>query len=217
MSRSETGPNPLSRPGGSSLPRGPAPNGFVTAETAVVLPVLVLLTALLITGIAAGAAQIRCVDAAAAGARALARGEPADIAHARALAAAPAGARGEADTRDGLIRFRVSAEVGPPGTMWAGVGFHVEHVAVAAVEELPPEALPDAPGAQDTRDTREARETRGTQDTQDTPRAQDTRGTPEARGTRGTPRAQGIQDTQDAPEVQGTPHRPRVDDASAPP
>ncbi|WP_406285115.1 TadE family type IV pilus minor pilin [Embleya sp. NBC_00896] len=111
----------------------------MTAETAVVLPVLVLLTAVLILGIGAAAAQIRCVDAAQAGARALARGEPVAVARARALAAGPVGARIDVVTRDGLIRFRVAAEVAPPGALWAGVGFHVEHSAVAAAEdEVPP-------------------------------------------------------------------------------
>nr|WP_272923984.1 TadE family type IV pilus minor pilin [Streptomyces sp. SID3343] len=125
------------RPSRSSR-RGGA-DGFVTAEAAVVLPVLVLLTAVLVAGIAAAAAQIRCVDAAQAGARALARGEPDAVAAARVLAAAPAGARMEAVTRDGLVRYRVLADVGPPGALWAGVRFHVEHSAVAAVEgEAPP-------------------------------------------------------------------------------
>ncbi|MGC0422174.1 TadE family type IV pilus minor pilin [Embleya sp. AB8] len=114
-------------------------NGFVTAETAVVLPVLVLLTAMLVSGIGAAAAQIRCVDAAQAGARALARGEPREVAVARARAAGPGGARTEVSGGDGLVRFRVAAEVGVPGAAWAGVRFHVEHAAVAAVEdEVPP-------------------------------------------------------------------------------
>ncbi|WP_170222222.1 TadE family type IV pilus minor pilin [Embleya hyalina] len=111
----------------------------MTAETAVVLPVLVVLTAVLTAGIGAAAAQIRCVDAAQAGARALARGEPTEVAVARASAAGPVGARTGVSGGDGLVRFRVSAEVGVPGAAWAGVTFHVEHTAVAAVEaEAPP-------------------------------------------------------------------------------
>ncbi|MFI6981880.1 TadE family type IV pilus minor pilin [Embleya sp. NPDC050154] len=114
-------------------------DGFVTAETAVVLPVLVLLTAVLVSGLGAAAAQIRCVDAAQAGARALARGEPMAVAQTRARAAGPAGARTEVSGGEGLVRFRVAAEVGVPGAAWAGVRFHVEHVAVAAAEdEVPP-------------------------------------------------------------------------------
>ncbi|WP_439675658.1 TadE family type IV pilus minor pilin [Embleya sp. MST-111070] len=111
----------------------------MTAETAVVLPVLVVLTAVLTAGIGAATAQIRCVDAAQAGARALARGESTEVAVARASAAGPAGARTGVSGGDGLVRFRVAAEVGVPGAAWAGVTFHVEHTAVAAVEaEAPP-------------------------------------------------------------------------------
>src|SRR4051794_24361822 len=69
------------RPGRSS--RWGGTDGFVTAEAAVALPVLVLLTAVLVAGIGAAAAQIRCVDAAQAGARALARGEPGAVVAAR--------------------------------------------------------------------------------------------------------------------------------------
>ncbi|MEW5632860.1 TadE family type IV pilus minor pilin, partial [Streptomyces hydrogenans] len=44
--------------------------GFVTVEAAVVLPVLALFAMALLWALAASAAQIRCVDAARAGARA---------------------------------------------------------------------------------------------------------------------------------------------------
>src|SRR5882757_7128413 len=56
-------------------PAGRGDGGYVTAEAAVVIPVLVTLTGLLIWGLMAGAAQVRCVDAARAGARAAARSE----------------------------------------------------------------------------------------------------------------------------------------------
>lgn len=49
--------------------------GFVTVETAMTLPVLALFTVTLLWGLAAAAAQIRCVDAARAGARVAARAE----------------------------------------------------------------------------------------------------------------------------------------------
>lgn len=128
-----------SEPRADTAHRGRAANGFVTAETAVVMPVLILLTAVSVSGIGAAAAQIRCVDAAQAGARALARGEPAEVARERARAAGPVGARTEVSRADGLVRFRVAGEVGVPGAAWAGVRFHVEHVAVAAMEdEVPP-------------------------------------------------------------------------------
>ncbi|MEU1130279.1 TadE family type IV pilus minor pilin, partial [Streptomyces sp. NPDC005900] len=47
--------------------------GFVTAEAAVVLPTLVLFTMALVWTLLAVCAQIQCVDAARAGARAAAR------------------------------------------------------------------------------------------------------------------------------------------------
>jgi hypothetical protein len=50
--------------------------GFVTAEAAVVLPVLVMFTMALVWALMVVAAQIQCVDAARAGARAAARQDP---------------------------------------------------------------------------------------------------------------------------------------------
>ncbi|MFI9104200.1 TadE family type IV pilus minor pilin [Streptomyces fildesensis] len=83
--------------------------GFVTAEAAVALPVMVLFTAGLLSGLMAVAAQIQCVDAARAGARAAARSEPEAAALAAARAAAPRGAAVSL-ARDGeLVRVRVTA------------------------------------------------------------------------------------------------------------
>src|SRR5687768_15271391 len=65
--------------------------GMVTAETAVVLPVLLLVLAGAVAAVTVVGAQLRCVDAAREGARAAARGE--DVATVRALTfrAAPDG------------------------------------------------------------------------------------------------------------------------------
>lgn len=68
-------------------------DGFVTAETAVVIPVLVAVVAALIWGLMAVCARIECVDAARAGARAAARSEPRAAVFSAARSAAP-GARG---------------------------------------------------------------------------------------------------------------------------
>ncbi len=64
---------------------------MVTAETAVVLPVLLLVLAGAVAAVTVVGAQLRCVDAAREGARAAARGD--DVATAQALAqrAAPDG------------------------------------------------------------------------------------------------------------------------------
>lgn len=82
--------------------------GYVTAEAAVVIPTLVTLAALLIWGLTAAGAEIRCVDAARAGARAAARSEtPADVLRV-ARAAAPDGAKVAVRRSDGLVRVRVT-------------------------------------------------------------------------------------------------------------
>ena len=73
-----------------------------------VIPVLVTLTGLLIWGLMAGAAQVRCVDAARAGARAAARSEAAGEVTRVARLAAPAGAQVSV-SRDGeLVHVRVT-------------------------------------------------------------------------------------------------------------
>lgn len=66
---------------------------MATAEFAVAIPALVLVAALLISGLSAGIDQVRCVDASRAAVRLLARGEPVGAVQAEARAHAPAGAR----------------------------------------------------------------------------------------------------------------------------
>ena len=66
--------------------------GMVTAETAVVLPVLLLVLAGAVAAVTVVGAQMRCVDAAREAARAAARGEPVDVVHAIAARTAPSGA-----------------------------------------------------------------------------------------------------------------------------
>ncbi|WP_436232817.1 TadE family type IV pilus minor pilin [Actinacidiphila alni] len=87
----------------------PRPDGgYVTAEAAMVIPVLVALTAALIWGLMAAAAQVRCVDAARAGARAAARSEaPGDVRRV-AREAAPPGARVSVTRSGDLIRVTVT-------------------------------------------------------------------------------------------------------------
>ena len=87
-------------------PRGD--RGYVTAETAMVIPLLVALTGLLVWGVMAAAAQVRCVDAARAGAREAARSEaPADVLQA-ARAAAPAGARVSVRREGDMFHVRIT-------------------------------------------------------------------------------------------------------------
>ncbi len=83
------------------------------------MPALVLFTLTLLWGIVAGAAQIQCVDAARAGARAAARSEPEQSVLAAARAAAPQGADVVLERVGELWRVRVEAPApGPaPWTM----------------------------------------------------------------------------------------------------
>src|SRR3954454_24439754 len=95
--------------------------GFVTAESAVVLPVLVLFAMGLVWGLLVVAAQIQCVDAARTGARAAARQDPADAVTAVARAAAPRGATVTVGREGDQVRVVVVAK--PP--MLHGLPFDV--------------------------------------------------------------------------------------------
>ncbi|MEW2449085.1 TadE family type IV pilus minor pilin [Streptomyces parvulus] len=104
--------------------------GFVTAETAVVLPVLVVFAMALVWGLLVVAAQIQCVDAARTGARAAAREDSDDAVVAAARDAAPPGARVTVGRQTGLVRVVVVAE--PPALH--GLPFEVREEAVASAE-----------------------------------------------------------------------------------
>jgi hypothetical protein len=86
--------------------------GYVTAETAMVLPILALLLAVALWSIAVAAAQLRCIDAARDGARAIARGEPDAIAIEVARVAAPSGAQVDVRHDGDRIVVVVSARLG---------------------------------------------------------------------------------------------------------
>jgi hypothetical protein len=66
---------------------------MVTAELAVLLPSLVLLLVLGLRAVAAGVAELGCVDAARTAARSAARGDPLPAAKAAGAALAPRGAQ----------------------------------------------------------------------------------------------------------------------------
>ncbi|MDF6043209.1 pilus assembly protein [Streptomyces sp. JH14] len=83
--------------------------GAVTAEAAMVIPVLLLFALALVWALMAAAAQIRCVDAARAGARAAARSEPEAQVLAVARSAAPDRARVDLERAGELWRVRVDA------------------------------------------------------------------------------------------------------------
>lgn len=104
---------------------------MVTAEIAVILPVLVVVTSLLITLVGVAGDASRTSDAARSAARSLsvgtARAEVVD----RVLGLAPAGARVEISSDGTLVRVRVSA----PGRRWGPLTLPApDATAVAALE-----------------------------------------------------------------------------------
>ncbi|MET7609651.1 TadE family type IV pilus minor pilin [Streptomyces seoulensis] len=108
-----------------------ADQGFVTAEAAVVLSVLVAFTMALVWGLLAVAAQIQCVDAARTGARAAARQDPPEAVVRLTKEAAPSGATVVVAREGEQVRVTVTAR--PP--VLTGLPFEVREEAVAAAEE----------------------------------------------------------------------------------
>jgi hypothetical protein len=109
--------------------------GTATAELAVVLPAVVLLGASGVWAVAAAAAQLRCVDAAGTGARALARGETTAAVSQAVAEVAPAGAAVSISRTGDLAVVEVRMTVRLPGP-WPrdGPGLVVGDRAVAALE-----------------------------------------------------------------------------------
>jgi Flp pilus assembly protein TadG len=91
--------------------------GMVTAETAVVLPVLLMVLVGAVGAVVVVGAQLRCVDAAREGARAAARGEPAGVVTDVAGRAAPDGAVTDVATTEETVAVTVSATVSPLGPL----------------------------------------------------------------------------------------------------
>ncbi len=109
--------------------------GSVTAEFAVALPAVVAVLAVAMSAVAAATAQVRCVDAARAGARAAARGESASAALAAATSAAPSGATVRLRRDGNTVRVEVRGRMSLLGALG---GRHIS-VPVGAAEEAPVE------------------------------------------------------------------------------
>lgn len=86
---------------------------MVTAEAAMVIPVLLLVTVALAWLVTLGIAQVRCVDAAREAARLAARGEPPEMVTAAAQRAGPRGTQAFVDSRGDVVTVRVEAVVVP--------------------------------------------------------------------------------------------------------
>lgn len=89
--------------------------GSATAETAVLLPVLVIVLAAAVWVLACLAAQLECVDAARAAARAAARGDTPAAVRTVGERLAPAGAAVRVSTGDGTVQVLVTAQARPFG------------------------------------------------------------------------------------------------------
>ncbi|HEY0506969.1 MAG TPA: TadE family type IV pilus minor pilin [Blastococcus sp.] len=103
---------------------------MVTAETAVVLPVLFLVLVGAVAAITVVGAQLRCVDAAREGARAASRGEDAGVVTALVQRAGPAGASGTVSTGGEEVRVTVSARIAPLGPVPLQITVTAEAVAM---------------------------------------------------------------------------------------
>jgi hypothetical protein len=86
---------------------------MVTAEAAMVIPVLLLVTVALAWLVTLGIAQVRCVDAAREAARLAARGEPAAAVTAAAERAGPRGTTAVVDESADTVTVDVEAAVVP--------------------------------------------------------------------------------------------------------
>jgi hypothetical protein len=110
-------------------------SGAVTAEAAVVLPVLVLFTLGLAWLVALGATQVRALDAARETARAVARGEDRATSVGLGRRVATGGAQISVLDEGATVRVRVDAPVRGPGGIFALLPtYHARADAVAAKE-----------------------------------------------------------------------------------
>ncbi|WP_176611599.1 TadE family type IV pilus minor pilin [Actinomadura sp. WMMB 499] len=87
---------------------------MATAEIAVALPSLVLVTAIVLWGMTAVATQLTCNDAARTGARAAARGEPLPAVREMVAQAVPEGATVKVTRDAATVHVDVSVHVEPP-------------------------------------------------------------------------------------------------------
>lgn len=115
---------------GGRAPRA-GDRGSVTAEMAVALPALVMVLAIVLGGVSAGVAQVRCLDAARDAARQLARGEDPAGARRTVTATAPGAMMELASTGD-QVEVVVHQRVEVAGLP---TGFVVRGRAVARVEQ----------------------------------------------------------------------------------
>lgn len=103
---------------------------MVTAETAVVLPVLLLVLAGAVAVVTVVGAHLRCVDAAREGARAAARGADVAVVTEIVRRAAPSGAIATVAVGQDEVRVTVTAGIAPLGPVPVDVPVSAEAVAL---------------------------------------------------------------------------------------
>jgi hypothetical protein len=110
---------------------------MVTAEAAIVIPVIVLVAAALTWLVVLVIAQIQVVDAARDAARAMARGDDADAAIGHAVRVAPEGADvSVSESADQTVTVTVEVEARAPGWMLVPLpAVHLESRATTVREE----------------------------------------------------------------------------------
>ncbi|MEO6958285.1 MAG: TadE family type IV pilus minor pilin [Antricoccus sp.] len=118
---------------------------MVTAETAVVLPVIVVLLAAMIGVISAVAAKISCTDAAREGARAAARGDSTSDVVASARRLAPPGAQIEVSLSESEATVVVSMQIRPLGRLSGAI--EIRSAATSRREPTPVDAQPSPTGS----------------------------------------------------------------------
>lgn len=113
-------------------------DGAVTAEAAMVIPVLVVLSAALSWLVCLGVAQVRVVDAAREAARSLARSQDESTALALGRRVAPDGADFTIRREAGTVEVIVTARVRGPGGVFEFLpGYSARATAVAQTEPDP--------------------------------------------------------------------------------
>jgi len=110
---------------------------MATAEFAVAIPAVVLVLVLALAAISTVSDQVRCVDAARATARLLARGDPPAVAMAQGRQLAPHGATFSVGGSGSEVTVSVVARP-RPGVVWLGVRAAPSGHAVAAREDVTP-------------------------------------------------------------------------------
>ena len=104
--------------------------GYATAEAAVALPALVVVLGLAIGAVVTVGGQLRCVDAARAGARVAARGDSDGAAAAAARQVAPPGAQVRIAHDAGLVEVSVTVTL-RAGRWLPGIPLHAQAAAEA--------------------------------------------------------------------------------------